>query len=138
METKDKQQVSEALSEKGIWVKVGLIPIYVKPITISQIYEMGAIANEINADNIRADEKINIMNSVIEHYEDADRMRKVFIVLAFRSKWKRWLLRRYIYKRLTMKQYMALLNHTAQSFDINFFLTSIIFLRKVVTVTEPR
>lgn len=137
MKTEDKRKVANTLSEKGTWVWVGHLPFRLRPMTLAQIYEMGAIANDINADGIDEKKKIKILAETIAHYNDAKLMGKVFVVCLFRSMLMRFLFGWYIRHNLTMKEYEKLIMYESVSFNVNFFLTSIIFLKKTTTMTNP-
>ena len=137
MKSEEKREVANTLSEKGIWVRVGFLPFRLRPITLAQIYEMGAIANDINADGLEEKKKIKILAETIAHYNDARIMSKVFIICLFRSLLMRFLFGWYIRYNLTMREYEKLITFESTSFNINFFLTSIIFLRKTTTMTNP-
>ena len=137
MKSEEKREVANTLSEKGIWVRVGFLPFRLRPITLAQIYEMGAIANDINADGLEEKKKIKILAETIAHYNDARIMSKVFIICLFRSLSMRLLFGWYIRHNLTMREYEKLITFESTSFNINFFLTSIIFLKKTTTMTNP-
>lgn len=137
MKSEEKREVANTLSEKGIWVRIGFLPFRLRPITLAQIYEMGAIANDINADGLEEKKKIKILAETIAHYDDARIMSKVFVICLFRSLLMRFLFGWYIRHNLTMREYEKLITFESTSFNINFFLTSIIFLKKTTTMTNP-
>ena len=137
MKSEEKREVADTLSEKGIWIRIGFLPLRLRPITLAQIYEMGAIANDINADGLEEKKKIKILAETIAHYNDARIMSKVFVICLFRSLLMRFLFGWYIRHNLTMREYEKLITFESTSFNINFFLTSIIFLKKTTTMTNP-
>ena len=137
MKSEEKREVANTLSEKGIWVRGGFLPFRLRPITLAQIYEMGAIANDINADGLEEKKKIKILAETIAHYNDARIMSKVFVICLFRSLLMRFLFGWYIRHNLTMREYEPLITFESTSFNINFFLASIIFLKKTTTMTNP-
>lgn len=137
MKQKEKQKTADALSERSHWMRIGWMWIKIKPLTLSQIYDMGASANDINSDDLSETEKVNTLAVLVKHSKDARAMQRVFLVCAFRSRWKRWLFGYYIRKRLTMIQMSGMLTYIASSFNANFFLTSIIFLSQTKVMTEP-
>lgn len=98
---------------------------------------MGAAANDINGDDLQTAEKINIIALLIKHAKDAQAMQDVFLVCAYRKKWKRWIFRRYVRNHLTVEHFNLLLTIIAATFNANFFLTSIIFLSQTKIMTEP-
>ena len=137
METKDKEKVSQALSETPISIKIGKTSFKARPLTLSQIYEMGAIANEINAEGLEEKKEVRIIAELIEHYKDAKIMQEVFIVCLFRSRWKRRMFGWYVRRKLTIRIFQQLMTYISQTFDASFFLTSLIFLRQTKMMTEP-
>lgn len=138
MKTEDKQHVADVLTEKPGLIRVGMFLFKLRPLTLAQIYEMGAVANDINAADLEDTEKrVRIMAALINHHKDAKAMERIFIICLFRKRWKRFLFGRYISKRLTMDKFQQLLTYVSASFNANFFLTSIIFLRQATTMTEP-
>ena len=139
-EREQRQKVADTLSERPIWVRIGLFPFRVRPVTLSQIHDMGAVASEIKdikIDDLEQYRNMNIMAALIEHYKDADCMRQIAVILLFRSALMRAVFRRYIYRKLRIAHFQKLINYTAKSFDANFFLTSIIFLRRTTAMTGP-
>lgn len=137
MNKTEKKKVTNALSERSLWIRVGWLPVLVKPLTLSQIYDMGEAASEINGDDLKQVEKINMIAALINHAKDARALQDVFLVCAFRKKWKRWLFGRYIRNRLNIEHINQLITIIATTFNINFFLTSIIFLTQTKIMTEP-
>lgn len=137
MKQKDKKKVADALSERSQWLRVGWLPIKIKPLTLSQIYDMGAAANNIDAYDLQHMEKVNIIAILVKHAKDAKALQDVFLVCAFRKKWKRCLFGRYLRNRLMVEHFNKLLTIIASTFNANFFLTSIIFLSQTKIVTEP-
>lgn len=141
MKKEEKQQVANILTEKSIKIKVGMFCFRVKQPTLGQLYEMGAVANDIQADDIQqkvdTNAKVNVIAEAIAHYKDARIMQQVFILLVFRSRFWRWFWRKYIFHRLTVGMFNQLIAHVSGSVNINFFLTSIIFLKQATKITEP-
>lgn len=137
MKKEEKRKVANALAERGTWIRVGWMFIYFRPITLSQIYDMGAAANDIDGSDLQSDDKVSLIAALLKHSKDAKAMQNVFLVCAFRKRWKRWLLGRYIRNRLTVEHFNRLLSTIATTFNANFFLTSIIFLSQTKIITEP-
>ena len=51
---------------------------------------------------------------------------------------KRWIFRRYILKRLTVRHFQKVMEIITNAYTANFFLTSIIFLHQTKPMTEPK
>lgn len=137
MKKEEKKKVADALSERSKWLRIGLLPIKVRPLTLSQIYDMGVAANDVNGDDLQTEDKVNIIAVLMKHAKDAKAMQDVFLVCAFRKRWKRWLFGRYLRNHLTVEHFNILLTIIATTFNANFFLTSIIFLSQTKIMTEP-
>lgn len=137
MDKDKKQKVANALAERSRWLKVGWMHIRIRPLTLSQIYDMGAAASDINSDDLQKLENVNIIALLTKHAKDAKAMQDVFIVCAYRKKWKRLLFGKWLRGRLTIEHFNKLLAIIASTFNANFFLTSIIFLSQTKIMTEP-
>ena len=138
MKTTDKQKVADTLLEKPKKIKVGMFTFKAYPLTLAQIYEMGVFANQIKSADFKDGDKVNVMQELIKHSNDARLMQEVFIVCLFRKKWKRRLFRMYLKKRLTILHFSEIVKFLSSSFNINFFLTSITFLTQAKVMTEPK
>ena len=126
------------LTEKPALIRIGRFPFLMRPLTLGQIYEMGAIASDINIDDLQDMEKrVRVMAALVAHHKDAERMQRIFVVCLFRSRWKRVLFGRYVKRRLTVALFQKMVAYITTSFNANFFLTSIIFLRQTAEMTDP-
>mgnify|MGYP007114866943 FL=1 len=103
-----------------------------------QIYEMSVFANDIKKPTWKDNDKVNIIGEIIAHGNDARLMCKIFVVCAFRNTWKRCLWSRFIRKHLDIVAFNELIKFISQSFNANFFLTSITFLTQAIVITEPQ
>jgi hypothetical protein len=138
MKTADKKRTAETLKEKPVKIKVGWLDFKIKPLTLMQIYEMSVFANDIKKPTWKDNDKVNIIGETIAHGNDARLMCEIFVVCAFRNTWKRCLWRRYIRKHLNIIAFNELVKFISQSFNANFFLTSITFLTQAIVMTEPQ
>ena len=136
MKTADKKRTAETLKEKPVKIKVGWLDFKIKPLTLMQIYEMSVFANDIKKPTWKDNDKVNIIGETIAHGNDARLMCEIFVVCAFRNTWKRRLWRRYIRKHLNIIAFNELVKFISQSFNANFFLTSITFLTQAIVMTE--
>ena len=138
MKTTDKIHTAKTLAETPIKIKVGRLSFKVKPLTLMQIYEMSVFANDIKKPTWKDNDKVNIIGETIAHGNDARLMCEIFVVCAFRNTWKRRFWRRYIRKHLNIIAFNVLVKFISQSFNANFFLTSITFLTQAIVMTEPQ
>ena len=137
MKAEEKKKTAATLIEKSKWIRIGLLPIHLKPLTLGQIYEMGPYTNEIEGDNLNLRTRVIPSSEMLTRYRSAKQMQEIFLVCAFRKKWKRWLFRRYILKRLTLAKFQSAIEIITDACTANFFLTSIIFLRQTNAISEP-
>lgn len=138
MTTKEKDTVAKTLKEASISIKVGMFKFTLRPVTLSQIYEMAVFANDIEAADWGDGSKVNILYELLKHGKDARLMCEIFIVCAFRKKFWRKVWGRYIRRRLDIGAFNELVKYLSTSFNVNFFLTSITFLTQTKIMTEPR
>lgn len=138
MKTTDKKKTADALTEKSIWIWVGLLPICLSPLTFGQIYEMGEFVNDLDTEGLDLERKMNVVAEMLSKYKNAPLMQEIFMVCAFRRRWKRSLFRRYILKRLTVRHFQSVITVITESYTANFFLTSTIFLHQTKPMTEPK
>ena len=125
------------MTEKPVKIKVGKLTFKLRPLTLAQIYEIGAIGNELSDDDLGSKDKVKVLAEVIAHYKDAKVMQDMFIAALLPGKIKRFLFKRYVLKRLTVTVFNEFVAYVSRSLDVNFFLTSIIILRKTVEITNP-
>ena len=137
MEKEEKKKVAETLTEQSKWLRVGLLPLKIRPLTLGQIYEMGQYTCELEGLGQNMKKRINVLGEMLSRHDSARVMQKVFLVCAFRSRLMRVLFGWYIKHRLTAKCFKDMLDIVALSMDANFFLTSIIFLQRTTQITEP-
>ena len=138
MKTTDKKKTADALTERSVWVRVGLLPIMIRPLTLGQIYEMGASVNEMDAKGLSIKSKVNQVAEMFARHKNVPMMQEVFLMCAYRRRWKRRLFRRYILKRLTISHFEKAMEVITNAYTANFFLTSIIFLSQTNPMTEPK
>ena len=137
MTTEEKKKTAEVLTEKSKWTRVGWLPIRLRPLTLAQIYEMGEFVDGMEVQGLDMNAKAILSAEMLARHKSARLMQEIFLVTAFRRRWKRALLRRYIAKRLTVRQYFKAVEVITDAYTANFFLTSIIFLAQTRPITEP-
>lgn len=137
MTKEDKKKVAATLLEKATIIKVGLLRIKVKPLTLGQIFEMGEYSHDIKELQLETVKKMNVMQVLLAHTKDAKAMCEIFIICAFRKHWARKVFGRYIRHHLTIMHFNDLVKYISMSFNANFFLTSISFLSQTKIMTEP-
>lgn len=137
MDSSEKERTHLMVSERGKWFRVGLLFFKVKPITLGQIYELGSFVEKLDAEGLDG-KRLRLYAEVFSRYDNALLMQHIYLITAFRSNWKRLLFGWYIKKRLTLEKYAEMLDFMFENLDANFFLTSIISLKRTTRMTEPR
>lgn len=128
----------EAFAERPIIVFVGCIPFIVRPITLTQIWEIGNIVKDMIP--IEKEKVENIMSdvaAVLSYSNEGENIANIIVLFMFRSSWMRWLFGGYVKKRLTVKKHKKIQNFMARTMDPAFFLSTIIFLRGITELTKP-
>ena len=138
MTVTEKKKTADVLTEKTRFMLVGWLPILLRPLTLGQIYEMGEFINEVDSDGLDFNEKVYPIAEMLARHTNAIQMQQIFMVGAYRRRWKRWLFRRYILHRLTIRHFDEMMNIILDAHTANFFLTSIIFLSQTKPMTEPK
>lgn len=121
------KSTTNTFSEKGTWVRFGIIPFYIRPMTLKQIWEIGELVNKCGIIELQG--QFNAIEQLLKHSEDLKKIQKVVITAIFRSSISRVLMGWYIKKKTTMKMYQRVITICAKSFDAPFFFQSMISLR---------
>ena len=127
------KKTSEVIKEKGIWVMFGCIPIRIKPLTLSQIWEIGEIVSKCEV--VELNGKFNAIEKMLSYHEELKHLQEIVIKAVFRGSVARFLFGRYIKHKTTMNVYKQVVAFCAQSFDAPFFFQSMTFLRGAKEVT---
>lgn len=122
-----KISTEETFSEKGIWIRFGLLPVHLKPLTLAQIWEIGELVNTCEQLDIQG--TFNGIEKMLSMHKDIRVLQKVVIKAIFRSSIARFLFGWYIAKKTTMTRYNEVITFCAQSFNAPFFFQSMTFLR---------
>ena len=137
MTQEEKKKTADVLTEKGKWMRIGLLFLHLKPLTLGQIYEIGAFTCQMEGKELDLKARVLASAEMLARYNSAKLMQEIFLVAAFRKPWKRFIFRRYIFNRLTISMFQNALEIITNAYTANFFLTSIIFLRQTNQITEP-
>lgn len=137
MKTEEKKRTEEVLTEKSTWLRICFLFFRLRPLTLAQIYQMGKHCNEIDCEGVSLHKRINIVATMFAKYENIPFMQDVFLVCLFRTRFMRFLFKHYLIHRLTMAHFKKMVDYITKSYDANFFLTSIIFLKQMNMISEP-
>ncbi|MCF2559471.1 hypothetical protein I6E23_05815 [Prevotella brevis] len=140
MKATDKKKTADAITEHSTWMRIGWLPIRLRPLTLGQIYEMGEFVENLQAEglDLNNDKRFNLVAEMLSRYKSAPLMQDAFMIAAYRRCWARKLFRKYILQRLTIRKFQPVLEMITDSYAANFFLTSIIFLHQTKPITEPK
>jgi hypothetical protein len=130
------RKVSDTVTERGVWVRIGVLPFYIKPMTLAQLYTIGATIQHISVPDWGEDEKINVVAEMLNRYRDAHLCSRFAVQMIFRSPIMRIVFGAYIRHNLTIDKYAQIIRFGTQSIDPAFFLTNITFLKGVKAVTK--
>lgn len=118
---------SATIKEKGTWIRFGLLPFYIRPMTLGQIWEIGELVEK--CDVIELEGRFNAIEEILKHSKDLRLLQKVVVKAVFRSGLLRFLLGWYIKRKTTMGVYGKVISYCAESFNAPFFFQSMTFLR---------
>lgn len=128
------KKTSDVLTEKPIIIRFGLLFFVIRPMTMAQIYEIGAIVEKTEEIDLNGD--FNPIVKMLESYKDVQTCSEVATTMIFRSRWMRKLFSWYIKHHLTMSRYQKIIEFGAITFRAAFFLTSFSFLKGTKEVTK--
>lgn len=131
----DNEKVKDTLLERGFNMRFGILPIRVKPLTLAQVQEIGALAGGLGTNDEELKE-MQFADGLSDLAKYGDLINDICLIILFRSQRERGLLGKFIKKRLTSDHYKKLMGWLYQTFDFGFFLTSLVFMRGIKTKTK--
>jgi hypothetical protein len=134
---KTQQRISETLSEKGMWIRFGHVPFYVRPLTLAQLYDVGACVERMQQVQIAENEQINALVEILSRYTDVKICAEFTVKIMFRRKLTRFLFGWWVRRNLTVHKYEQILKYGTRYMNAAFFLTSLTFLKGVKALTKP-
>ena len=136
-----EQRVAEAIKESGIWVRIGWIPFYIRPITYGQIVDLSAEVSTMQEAAV-PEHEYDIFNHMLKIGGNGEQITRIAVIALFRSALMRFFMRPYVRKYLTVAAYKKISEFMTLSIDPAFFLSTTIFLKgldqtKPTTTTAP-
>lgn len=128
------KKTSDVLTEKPIVIRFGLLFFVVRPMTMAQIYEIGAVVEKTECIDLKGD--FNPVVKMLQSYKDIEVLSQVATIMIFRSRWMRKAFGWYIKHYMTMERYQKIIEFGAITFRAAFFLTSFSFLKGTKEVTK--
>lgn len=129
----EKKSTSEVISEKGAWCLFGWLPFRLRPLTLSQIWEIGEIVQQ--CDKLDLQGEFYAIERMLSAHKDLKHLQNIVVKAVFRGSVARFLFGWYIRKHTTMNVYKRVISFCAKSFDAPFFFQSLTFLRGAKKVT---
>lgn len=127
-------RTANAIHQRGRWILIGLLPIYMRPVTYGQILDMRAPASEVESFELVEDGN-NLFHMVFKNSENLRQKMEIAVIALFRRDWARRLFGGYIKHRMTDKIFKKIESFLSESIDPLFFYASTIFLSGV---KEPK
>lgn len=128
------KKTSDVITEKPLLIRFGLLFFVLKPMTMAQIYEIGALVEK--TEEIDLNGNFNPIVKMLSQYRDIKTCSQVATVMLFRSLWMRKLFGWYVRHHMTMKRYQSIIEYGAITFRAAFFLTSFSFLKGTKETTK--
>lgn len=127
-------KTADVITEKPMWIRFGLLYFLMKPMTMAQIYEVGAIVEKTEGIDLKGE--FNPVVEMLSRYEDVNTCSQVAVTMLFRSRIMRKVFGRYVRHNMTMTHYKRIIEFGAITFQAGFFLTSFTFLRGAKETTK--
>ena len=127
-------RTSDAITEKPMSIRIGLLLFVLRPMTMAQIYEIGALIE--NNEGLDLKGEFNPIVEMLSRYKDIKTCSDVSILMLFRSRIMRKMLGWYVRHNLTMDKYQKIIEYGAMTFKAAFFLTSFSFLKGTKEATK--
>ena len=128
------QKTADVITEKPKYMRFGLLYFVLRPMTMAQIYEVGALVEKTEGIDLQGE--FNPIVEMLSRYRDVDTCSKVATIMLFRSRLMRTLFGRYVRHHMTMNRYKEIIEFGAITFQAGFFLTSFSFLRGTKETTK--
>lgn len=131
-----KQKIADALTERSQWVRIGALTFRQRPLTLAQIYTIGAHIEPMAQLQLEDGVEIAPVVEMLNKYEDMRICQQIALDMLFRSRVMRKIFSRYIKHNLTMAAYQRIISKGSESLSATFFLTHLTFLKGVSEVTK--
>lgn len=127
----------DTITEKGRFLLIGALPLYVRPLTLSQVIEIGEITS--NMSELDADFDLsNIYKSIFDNTVETECVQEVALIALFRSRMIRKLLGWYVKSVMSTKTLKKCMEVIHETFDFAFFFETSIFLRGMRQITRGK
>lgn len=121
-------QTTDTISERGKFFMIGLLPVYAKPLTLSQVIEIGELAS--NMSELDSEEEMNnLFRHVFTNTVETECMQEVALIALFRSRILRKAFGWYIRRKLNTKTLKKCWSVIHDTFDYAFFFDATVSLR---------
>lgn len=129
------QITSDTLSEKPRLIRFGFLFFQMRPLTLSQIWEISSLLEDVEQKDLQGE--MNVIAEMLSQKSNVQRASQIAIVMLFRSNIARFLFGRFISKRLTMERYQKMMEYYLMTLRAAFFLISITSLKGIREMAKP-
>lgn len=119
----------DTLKERGKFFLVGMLPIYARPLTLSQVIEIGEISGMMEETDIDASK--GVAKFAFDSPLDVECTQEIALIALFRNKALRRMFGWYIKKKMNTRTLKKCMSIVYETFDFAFFFNASIFLRGV-------
>lgn len=128
------KKTSDVITEKPLIIRFGLLFFILRPMTMAQMYEIGALVEK--TEEMELEGEFNPIVKMLQSYKEIAICSKVATLMLFRSLWMRKIFGWYVRHLMTMDKYQKIVEYSAITFRAAFFLTSFSFLKGIKETTK--
>lgn len=125
---------SDTISEKPRLIRFGFLFFTMRPLTLSQIWEVGSILEDTEIIEVKNGE--NVISAMLSRVSNIKASEKILVVMLFRNKAFRKLFGWHIRKHLTMARYEKMMEYYLATLRAAFFLISFTSLKGIKEITK--
>ena len=131
-----EERVAKEINEIPSTIHIGDKEFKVRPLTFGQIIDASAIVS--NMLEIVPEDGEDIITVNFKHADDIEKMIDIAMIILFRNPEERTdEMRKFLRNNLTEENYTPLQEMYIERLETDFFLSTIIFLKKYLNVAKP-
>lgn len=120
----------DTIEEKGSFFLIGMLPVYARPLTLSQVIEIGEISAYMREAGEIKDGR-DIFKFTFDSPIDVECLQEIAVVALFRSRLKRKVFGWYVRRKMNTRTLKKCMSVVFETFDYAFFFNASISLRGV-------
>lgn len=125
---------SDVISEKPRLIRFGFLFFVMRPLTLSQIWEIGAILEEEEMKPVG--DGANVIAAMLERLDNMKAAQRIIVTMLFRSSVLRLVFGWFIKRNLTMERYQLMMEYYLMTIRAAFFLISFTSLKGMKEITK--